>query len=406
MEQKRLVVIGSGGVGQVATRIAAQFEDTFSAILLASRTVSKCTSIASAIQKDLGKHIEVAQIDAENIPATIALLRRFRADILLNVALPYQDLALMEACLVAKVHYIDTANYEPPDKAQFEYKWQWAYHQRFLDTGLTAVLGCGFDPGVTGVYSAYALGHHFDNIRHIDIVDCNAGSHNKPFATNFNSEINIREITQKGKYFENGQWIEVDPHSIRRQISYPHIGNQASYLIYHEELESLVKHFGLQRARFWMTFSDNYLRNLQALIETGMTSIKPITYEGKAIVPLQFLNAVLPKVADISAHYSGQTSIGCYFSGTKGNKTKHLYIYNNCSHERAFEQTGAHAVAYTTGVPAALGAKLVAQKIWQKPGVWNVEQLPCDAFMNAIGPLGLPFVCQNIDKPFDALFPQ
>lgn len=298
----------------------------------------------------------------------------------------------MDACLETGVNYLDTANYEPPDEAKFEYKWQWDYQDRYKEAGIMAVLGCGFDPGVTGVFTAHALKHHFDEIHYLDIVDCNAGDHGQPFATNFNPEINIREITQKGKFYENSSWVEVDPFSVHRPVDYPGIGAKESYLLYHEELESLVKHIPtIKRARFWMTFSESYLTHLQVLQNVGMTNIEPIDYEGHSIVPLQFLKAVLPAPSSLGENYEGKTSIGCHIRGVKDGKPKSYYIYNNCDHAEAYKELGAQAVAYTTGVPAMLGALLVLTRQWQGEGVFNVEQLNPDPFLEKLGTYGLPW---------------
>ena len=385
----KVLIIGAGGVGNVVAHKCAQLQEVFSEILLASRTKDKCDQIAASITHP---SLTTAQLDADNVAEIVALINDFQPDIVINVALPYQDLSIMDACLETGVHYLDTANYEPPDEAKFEYKWQWDYHQRYKQAGIMAVLGCGFDPGVTGIFTAYALKHHFDEIHYLDIVDCNAGDHGHPFATNFNPEINIREITQKGRYYENSTWVETDPLSIHRPINYPHIGSRESYLLYHEELESLVKHIPtIKRARFWMTFSENYLTHLRVLQNVGLTSIKPIEYEGQQIVPLQFLKAVLPTPSSLGENYQGQTSIGCHIRGIKDGKPRTYYIYNNCDHAEAYQEVGAQAVAYTTGVPAMLGALLVLTGEWQGEGVFNVEQLDPDPFLEKLGTYGLPW---------------
>ena len=324
----RVLIIGAGGVGTVVAHKVASVPQVFTDITLASRTKSKCDAIAAAVG---GDKIKTAQVDADDIRHLVALLKKVKPHIVINVALPYQDLSIMDACLETGVHYLDTANYEPPDVTHFEYEWQWAYHDRFQQAGLTAILGCGFDPGVTGVFTAYAAKHHFDEIHYLDIVDCNAGDHGKPFATNFNPEINIREVSQKGKYWEQGKWIETEPHEMHMPLNYPNIGPRESYLIYHEELESLVKHFPtLKRARFWMTFGQEYLTHLRVIQNIGMASITPIVYEGKEIVPLQFLKAVLPNPGDLGEEYTGETSIGCRIRGIQNRKEKTYYIYNNC----------------------------------------------------------------------------
>lgn len=389
----KVLIIGAGGVGRVTTYKCAQHPEVFSEIMLASRTQSKCDIIAEAARQATGHQaISTARVDAENVPELVALLNDFRPELVIHVALPYQDLTIMEACLQAGVHYLDTANYEPKDEAKFEYSWQWALHDRFKDAGLLAVLGCGFDPGVTGVFTARAAKHHFDEIRFLDIVDANAGDHGKAFATNFNPEINIREITQKGKYYENGQWVETEPHEISRMLTYPDIGPKKSYLIYHEELESLVKHFPtIQRARFWMTFGDEYLTHLRVIQNIGMASIEPVSFKGMDIVPLEFLKAVLPDPGELGENYSGQTSIGCRIRGLKGGEEQTYYIWNNCSHEKAYQETGAQGVSYTTGVPAMTGAMMMLQGHWSGAGVFNVEQFDPDPFLEKLGPHGLPW---------------
>jgi saccharopine dehydrogenase (NAD+, L-lysine forming) len=385
----KVLIIGAGGVGAVVAHKCASVPEVFSEIVIASRTLSKCNKVASAIGKD---NITTAQVDADNVAETIELINQHQPDLLINVALPYQDLPLMEACLATKTNYMDTANYEPKDEAKFEYKWQWAYHDRFKEAGIMALLGCGFDPGVTSIYTAYAAKHHFDEIHYLDIVDCNAGDHGKAFATNFNPEINIREITQKGKYWENGDWKEIDAMSIHKAINYPNIGDKESYLLYHEELESLVKNYPtIKRARFWMTFGQKYINVLNVLQEVGLTSIKPINYEGKEIVPLQFLKAVLPEPSSLGEGYKGQTSIGCQLRGIKDGKERTYYIWNNCDHAACFKEVGAQAVSYTTGVPAMLGAKMILQNKWHGQGVFNVENFDPDPFMSEIGKYGLPW---------------
>ncbi|MDD3928796.1 MAG: saccharopine dehydrogenase family protein [Sphaerochaeta sp.] len=389
MQKKRLMIIGAGGVGNVAVRKSARMEDLYEEILLASRTQAKCDAIA----KEAGPvPVQTAQVDADNAEELAKLIRSFKADVVLNVALPYQDLSIMEACLLAGAHYVDTANYEPKDEAHFEYSYQWAFEQRFKDAGLTALLGSGFDPGVTNVFTAYAAKHYFDEMHYLDIVDCNAGDHGKSFATNFNPEINIREITQHGRYYEKGEWVSTEPLEIHQSVDYPRVGAKESYLLFHEELESLVKHFPtLKRARFWMTFGQQYLTFLRVLEEVGMTSITPINFQGMEIQPLQFLKAVLPEPASLGANYQGQTSIGCQIRGVKDGNPRSLYIFNNCSHQLAYQDTKSQAVSYTTGVPAALGASLVARGVWNRSGVNNMEQFDPDPFLAELGPMGLPW---------------
>jgi len=389
----KVIIIGAGGVGRVVAWKCASNPANFSNILLASRTQSKCDKIASDLRKaGLGNNLSTAAIDADKVPELVSLFRQFQPDMVINVALPYQDLTIMEACLQTGVHYLDTANYEPRDEAKFEYSWQWAFHDRFRNAGLTAILGCGFDPGVTGVFTAHAARHLLDELVYLDIVDANAGSHGKAFATNFNPEINIREVTQKGKFWENGQWIEMEPHAIRRDIDFPGIGPKASYLIYHEELESLVRHFPtLKRARFWMTFGDDYLTHLRVIQNIGMASIEPIHFKGMDIVPLEFLKAVLPDPGDLGENYTGQTSIGVRIRGKKDGKFRNVSIWNNCQHNKAFRETGTQGVSYTTGVPAAVGAEMLLTGKWKLPGVFNVEQLDPDPFLSRLGPSGLPW---------------
>ena len=385
----RVLIIGAGGVGTVVAHKIASVPEVFGDIMLASRTKSKCDAIAAAIG---GNRIRTAQVDADNVPELVALIRSFQPGLVVNVALPYQDLTIMDACLETGVSYLDTANYEPKGEAKFEYKWQWDYYYKFKYAGLTAILGCGFDPGVTGVYTAYAAKHHFDEIHYLDIVDCNAGDHGHPFATNFNPEINIREVTQKGKYWEDGGWIYTEPHEIHQPINYPEIGPKESYLIYHEELESLVKNFPtLRRARFWMTFGQEYLTHLRVIQNIGMASIKPVIFQGMEIVPLQFLKAVLPNPGDLGENYTGWTSIGCRIRGLRNGKEHTYYVYNNCSHEAAYRETGTQAVSYTTGVPAMIGAMMYLKGLWKKPGVYNVEEFDPDPFMEQLNIHGLPW---------------
>jgi len=385
----KVLIIGAGGVGTVVAHKMAGLPDVFSEIMLASRTKSKCDVIAARIG---GNRIQTAQVDADHVPQLVELIRSFKPDLVVNVALPYQDLTIMDACLETGVSYLDTANYEPKDEAKFQYSWQWAYHEKFKAAGLTAILGCGFDPGVTSIFTAWAAKYVFDEIQYLDIVDCNAGDHGKAFATNFNPEINIREVTQKGKYWENGQWVITEPHEIHKPLTYPHIGERESYVIYHEELESLVKNYPtLKRARFWMTFGQEYLTHLRVIQNIGMAGIKPIIYEGKEIVPIQFLKAVLPAPEELGANYKGETSIGCRIKGIKDKKKKTYYIYNNCSHEAAYAETGMQAVSYTTGVPAMIGAMMFLKGEWKSPGVHNVEEFNPDPFMEQLNLNGLPW---------------
>lgn len=386
----KVLIIGSGGVGTVVAHKIAQNPDVFTEIVLASRTQSKCDAIADAIG---GNRIVTDRVDADKVEDLVALFKKHKPDIVVNVALPYQDLTIMDACLHCGVNYLDTANYEPLDEAKYEYKWQWAYRERFEQAGLTAILGCGFDPGVSGVYTAYAAKHYFKEMQYLDIVDCNAGNHGMAFATNFNPEINIREVTQKGKYYENGKWIETEPHEIHRPLTYPNIGPKESYLIYHEELESLVKNYPtIKRARFWMTFGQEYLTHLRVIQNIGMARIDPIMYNGVEIVPIQFLKAVLPNPGDLGKNYTGETSIGCRIRGIgKDGKELTYYVYNNCSHHAAYLETGAQGVSYTTGVPAMIGAMMFLTGKWKKPGVYNVEEFDPDPFMEQLNKQGLPW---------------
>jgi saccharopine dehydrogenase (NAD+, L-lysine forming) len=385
----KVLIIGAGGVGTVVAHKVSQNADVFTDIMIASRTKSKCDAVVKAIGND---KIKTAQVDADNVEQLTALLREYKPDLVINVALPYQDLHIMDACLAAGVNYLDTANYEPREEAHFEYSWQWAYRKRFEDAGLTAILGCGFDPGVSGVYTAYAAKHHFDEIQYLDIVDCNAGNHHKAFATNFNPEINIREITQKGRYYENGKWVETGSLEIHKPLTYPHIGPKESYLLYHEELESLTKNYStIKRARFWMTFGQEYLTHLRVIQDIGMARIDPIIYNGQEIVPIQFLKAVLPNPQDLGANYEGETSIGCRIRGLKDGKERTYYVYNNCSHHAAYLETGMQGVSYTTGVPAMIGAMMFVKGLWKKSGVFNVEEFDPDPFMEQLNKQGLPW---------------
>jgi saccharopine dehydrogenase (NAD+, L-lysine-forming) len=388
----RVLIIGAGGVGGVVAHKTAQAKDVFGEILLASRTKSRCDKIAAEVKELSGRAIDTAQIDADDVPALTKLLKEYRPRLVINVALPYQDLHIMDACLAAGVDYLDTANYEPPDVAKFEYKWQWAYQDRFAQAGRMALLGSGFDPGVTNVYCAYAQKHLFDEIHYVDIVDCNAGSHGKAFATNFNPEINIREITARGRYWEQGEWKETDPLSVAMMFDYPGVGEKKSFLLYHEELESLAKNLrGLKRIRFWMTFGESYLKHLEVLQNVGMTRIDPVDFGGQKIVPIQFLKALLPDPASLAAGYSGKTSIGCLVEGIKAGKRKRVLIYNICDHAETYKEVRAQAVSYTTGVPAVTGAVMMATGQWAGAGVFNMEQLDPDPFLADVATRGLPW---------------
>lgn len=393
----KVIIIGAGGVGTVVAHKCAQNPDVFTEIVLASRTRSKCEDIARKIG---GGRITTDSVDADSVEQLVELFNRHNPDMVINVALPYQDLTIMDACLECGVNYLDTANYEPRDVAHFEYSWQWAYKEKFEKAGLTAILGCGFDPGVSGVFTAYAAKHHFSEMEYLDIVDCNAGDHGKAFATNFNPEINIREITQNGRYYQDGQWVTTGPLEIHKSLTYPNIGPRNSYLLYHEELESLVKNYpSIKRARFWMTFGQEYLTHLRVIQDIGMARIDEIDYNGMKIVPLQFLKAVLPNPQDLGENYTGETSIGCRIEGfDKDKKRLTYYIYNNCSHQAAYAETGMQAVSYTTGVPAMIGAMMFLTGKWVKPGVHNVEEFDPDPFMEQLNVQGLPWHEQfNID---------
>ena len=387
----RALIIGAGGVASVVIHKCCQNPDVFEEICIASRTVSKCDALKAKLDGGRTK-IQTAQLDADNTDMIIELINNFKPDVVVNVALPYQDLTIMDACLATGVHYVDTANYEPLDTAKFEYKLQWAYREKFEKAGITALLGSGFDPGVTGVFSAYAQKHYFDEINYIDILDANAGDHGYPFATNFNPEINIREITAKGSFIENGGWVETEPLEIKKVYDFPEIGEKNIYLLHHEELESLALNIkGIKRIRFWMTFSDNYINHLKVLENVGMTSIEAIDYEGQKIVPLQFLKAVLPDPASLGARTKGKTNIGCIFQGFKDGKPKTYYVYNVCVHEECYAEVGSQAISYTTGVPAMIGAMMILTGKWNKPGVHNIEEFDPDPFMEALNKFGLPW---------------
>ena len=385
----KVLIIGAGGVGQVVAHKCAQVTEVFSEICLASRTKEKCDKIAARIKRP----VQTAQVDADNVPETVSLIRSFKPELVINVALPYQDLTIMDACLETGVHYLDTANYEPRDEARFCYKWQWDYQDRFKEKGLMALLGSGFDPGVTNVFTAWAKKNHFDEIRELDIIDCNAGDHGQPFATNFNPEINIREVTAQGRYFEDGQWVETDPMAVSKDYDFPEgIGKMKIFLLYHEELESLVKHIPeIKRARFWMTFSENYLKHLEVLGNVGMTRIDPVMHNGVEIIPLQFLKSLLPDPSSLGPLTKGRTCIGCLVKGIKDGKEKTYYIYNICDHEQAYKEVGSQAISYTTGVPAMIGAKMILTGKWTGKGVFNMEQFDPAPFMEDLNQYGLPW---------------
>jgi saccharopine dehydrogenase (NAD+, L-lysine-forming) len=399
----KVLVIGAGGVGSVAVHKMAMNADIFSHVSLASRTKSKCDAIAASVKERTGVSIDTYEIDAEEVPALIRLIEAINPDLVVNLALPYQDLTIMDACLAIKTDYLDTANYEPKDEAKFEYHWQWAYQDRFKDAGIMALLGSGFDPGVTSVFTTYLKKHHFDRIDTLDILDCNGGDHGQAFATNFNPEINIREVTAVARHWENGDWVETPPMSVKQQFDFEAVGPKNMYLMYHEEIESLKTHLPeIKRIRFWMTFGDEYIKHLTVLQNVGMTRIDPVIYNGVEIVPLQFLKAVLPEPASLGPTTKGKTNIGCIATGLgKDGKEKTLYIYNICDHEDAYDETGNQAVSYTTGVPAMIGAALVVQGKWAGAGVWNMEQFDPDPFMEMLNKHGLPWQIKELDGPLD-----
>ena len=413
----RVLIIGAGGVATVAAHKVAQNKDVFTEIKIASRTESKCKALADILNNKYGTHVTTARVDADSVEELVALLNEYKPELVMNLALPYQDLTIMEACLQAGCNYLDTANYEPEfpsaeaykdavlphhdDQPHFEYSWQWAYRERFEKAGLCAILGCGFDPGVTSIYTAYAAKHHFVEMHYLDIVDCNAGNHHKAFATNFNPEINLREITQEGLYWEDGKYVVTEPMAIHKPLNYPNVGPRESYLLHHEEIESLVINYPtLKRARFWMTFGEAYLKHLEVIQNLGMDRVDEVEYVAPdengvmrkvKIVPLQFLKAVLPNPQDLGQNYDGETSIGCRIRGIRGGEEHTYYVYNNCSHQAAFEETGMQGVSYTTGVPAMIGAKLFMKGIWNKAGVHNVEEFDPDPFMQELNEQGLPW---------------
>ena len=398
----KVLVIGAGGVGSVAVHKMAKWPGMFSEITLASRRVAKCDAIATSVKSRTGVSIITAELDADNVEATTRLIEKTGASLVVNLALPYQDLNIMEACLAAGADYLDTANYEPLDEAKFEYHWQWAYQERFETAGLTALLGSGFDPGVTNVFTAYIAKHHIQNMQTLDILDCNGGDHGQHFATNFNPEINIREVTAPARHWQDGAWVESPALSHKQSFDFPQVGNRNMYLMYHEELESLSKHFPeLTRARFWMTFGDAYLTHLNVLENIGMTSIEPIIYEGQEIVPLQFLKAVLPEPSGLGETTKGKTCIGNIISGTHEGRPRTVYLYNVCDHEACFAEVGSQAVSFTTGVPAMIGASLILDKSWRKPGVWNMEQFDPDPFMDRLNIYGLPWHIAELPAALD-----
>ncbi|NPA51195.1 MAG: saccharopine dehydrogenase family protein [Epsilonproteobacteria bacterium] len=394
------LIIGAGGVGNVVAFKCAMNKDVFGNITLASRTKSKCDEIAKRVKEKVGVDINTAQVDADKKEEVVDLIKKTNADIVINVALPYQDLTIMDACVETKTDYLDTANYEHPDLAKFEYKEQWARDKAFRDANIMGLLGSGFDPGVTNVFIAYAQKHYFDEIHYIDILDCNAGDHGYPFATNFNPEINLREVSSKGRYWEDGKWIETEPMEIKQVWDYPEIGPKDSYLLYHEELESLVKNIkGLKRIRFFMTFSQSYLTHMKCLENVGMLGIEPVEHNGCKIVPIEFLKTLLPDPATLGERTKGKTNIGVVVTGIKDGEQKTIYIYQVSDHQKAYEEVGSQAVSYTTGVPAMIGAKLMLQKIWWEAGVHNMEEFDPDPFMEELNKQGLPWKVKELSTP-------
>jgi saccharopine dehydrogenase (NAD+, L-lysine forming) len=396
--KKGILIIGAGGVSRVATVKCAMNIDTFEKITLASRTLSKCDAIAADIKKNQNVEIETANIDADSVPALVELIKKVNPKLVLNVALPYQDLTIMDACSQTGVDYVDTANYEHPDEAKFEYKEQWAKDNQFKEAGIKALLGSGFDPGVTGVFCAYAQQNLFDEINYIDIMDCNAGDHGYPFATNFNPEINLREVSANGRYWEEGKWIETKPLEIKVEHDYPEVGVKPSYLLYHEELESLSKNIkGLKRIRFFMTFGDSYIAHMNCLQNVGMLGIEPVMHKGVEIIPIEFLTTLLPDPASLGPRTVGKTNIGCIIEGLKDGKKKKVYIYNTCDHQECYKETGAQAVSYTTGVPAMIGSKMLYKGIWDGKGVFNIEEFDAKPFMDELMVQGLPWKILEMD---------
>ncbi len=386
-----VLVIGAGGVSHVTIHKMAGLSKVFTNIILASRTLDKCLKIKNSVKTKYNVNITIVELDADNVNETVSIINKFKPFLVVNLALPYQDLNIMDACLITKTHYLDTANYEPKDEAKFEYKWQWDYMKSFEEKGIMALLGSGFDPGVTNVFTAYTKKHYLDCIDSLDILDCNDGDHGHPFATNFNPEINIREVTSNSKYWEDKQWKIGSALKNKISFNFPEIGHKNMYLMYHEELESLIKHFPeIKRARFWMTFGDNYLKHLEVLENIGMTSIVPVNYNGVEIVPLQFLKTILPDPGSLGKTTKGKTCIGTIITGKKNNIEKTFYTYNICNHEDCYDEVGSQAVSYTTGVPAMIGSLLVLQNKWFRPGVWNIEQFNPDPFMELLNQHGLP----------------
>lgn len=406
------MVIGCGGVAGVAIAKICQNSEVFDELMIASRTVAKCDALKEKLAPTTKTKITTAKVDADNKDELVALINAYKPDAVLNLALPYQDLTIMDACLECKVDYIDTANYEPEDtddpewrkvydkrckelgfSAYFDYSWQWAYMEKFKAAGITGLLGTGFDPGVTSVFAAYALKHYFDEIHYIDILDCNGGDHGYPFATNFNPEINLREVSAPGSYWENGKWVEIPAMSIKREYDFPEVGMKDMYLLHHEEIEALAKNIpGVKRIRFFMTFGQSYLTHMKCLENVGMLSTTPVEFEGHQIVPIQFLKALLPDPATLGPRTVGKTNIGNIITGVKDGKEKTIYIYNVCDHQECYKEVGSQAISYTTGVPAMVGAMMVVKGLWKKPGVFTTDEFDPDPYMEALAKFGLPFV--------------
>ncbi len=409
----KVLVIGAGGVSSVCVHKMAFNPDIFSEIHLASRTLAKCDAIAESVKSRCGVDVATYAIDAEDVPALSALIERIGPKLVVNLALPYQDLTIMEACLNTGVPYLDTANYEPKDVAKFEYSWQWNLHDRFREKGIMALLGSGFDPGVTSVFAMWLKKHKLKTIRSLDILDCNGGDHGQAFATNFNPEINIREVTANARHWEkiggeNGQFVETPPLSKKVAFDFEAVGPKNMYMMYHEELESLAKFIPeLERGRFWMTFGDAYINHLTVLKNVGMIGIEPIEYQGQQIIPLQFLAAVLPKPETLGATTKGKTNIGDIATGEAldGSGDKTYYIYQICDHEEAYAETGNQAISYTTGVPAMIGAAMMLTGAWTGPngegGVFNMEQMDPDPFMDMLNKHGLPWQVKELPGPVD-----
>lgn len=396
----KVLIIGAGGVSGVVVHKCAQLPEVFSEIVLASRTEAKCKAIAAQIKEHYGASIETAEVDADSVPELVALISKVKPVLVINVALPYQDLSIMDACLECGVHYLDTANYEPLDTAKFEYRWQWAYEDKFKAADLMALLGSGFDPGATNIFTAYLAKHYFDEIHALDIIDVNGGDHGYPFATNFNPEINIREVSAECRHWENGQFITTPAMSLKQSFACPdNVGTYNIYRMYHEELESLTKHFPtLKRAQFWMSFGDSYLKHLEVLVNVGMTGIEPVEFKGQQIVPIQFLKELLPDPSSLGPRTHGLTCIGCVVQGLKDGKEKTVYLYNIKDHQDCYKEVASQAISYTTGVPAMIGAKLMLEGKWMQAGVWNMEQLDPDPFMKDMNQYGLPWtVIENPD---------